>query len=362
MKKIICTALAFSVALSGITPIFSTQAKAKSKSVTVQELTNELNAKERNDYTLKEAESLFVNFLKSKNINFEVGSKEFTDYAITQFYSDDIDEDLLNTPHYDVITAYISEYVYAYETTIGTIDNEILDNLIKPSLRNTLNSDVFADIAIDDEKKDFNERLNIQKQKTIGEIEHEIANDETGENENKTNRLITLASTYSVSKAKAYAKKWYDGRNSSYEKYSNDCTNFTSQILRAGGKSMKKPSTINNVLNHDTDYWYYTQISRVGTLLNARSTSWSVVSDFYAYWSQKQSTKSSTSKSTLISYADEGDMIQFKKEGYTRYSHTMFVYDKADGTLYLSGHTDNYLKRNFKNISKAWVKYRVIKF
>ncbi|MFH0065814.1 amidase domain-containing protein [Peribacillus sp. NPDC056705] len=93
-----------------------------------------------------------------------------------------------------------------------------------------------------------------------------------------------------------------------------------------------------------------------------RSSSWVYVSDFYAFWSKTQSTKSSASKSTLISYEDEGDVIQFKKKHKTRYSHSMFVYEKSNGTLYLSGHTDNNLKRNFKNMSPDWIKYRVIKF
>ncbi|MGE6611911.1 hypothetical protein ACQKFG_15430 [Peribacillus sp. NPDC076916] len=54
--------------------------------------------------------------------------------------------------------------------------------------------------------------------------------------------------------------------------------------------------------------------------------------------------------------------MQFKKKHKTRYSHSIFVYEKSNSTLYLSGHTDNYLKRNFKNMSPDWIKYRVIKF
>ncbi|MFL0366230.1 amidase domain-containing protein [Pseudobacillus sp. 179-B 2D1 NHS] len=67
------------------------------------------------------------------------------------------------------------------------------------------------------------------------------------------------------------------------------------------------------------------------------------VSDFYTFWSKTQPTKASKNKQDLINYTEPDDVIQFKKDQATRYSHTMFVYSKGDGTLYLSGHTDNYL-------------------
>ncbi|WP_397443872.1 hypothetical protein [Peribacillus aracenensis] len=53
--------------------------------------------------------------------------------------------------------------------------------------------------------------------------------------------------------------------------------------------------------------------------------------------------------------------MQFKKKPKTRYSHSMFVYEKSNGTLYLPVHTDNYLKRNFKYMSPDWIKYRILK-
>ncbi|MFB7640466.1 amidase domain-containing protein, partial [Peribacillus butanolivorans] len=151
-------------------------------------------------------------------------------------------------------------------------------------------------------------------------------------------------------------------RNSfQYQSQNNDCTNFVSQILFAGGKSKKKPSPV-PASTSNTKYWYSYMNNDGKVPTFKKSTSWINVSDFYAFWSKTQSTKASTSKKTLISYAKVGDVIQFKKDSATRYSHSMFVYEKSDGTLYLSGHTSNYLKKNFKNIDKKWVKYRVIKF
>ncbi|RNC96166.1 amidase domain-containing protein [Lysinibacillus halotolerans] len=336
MKKITSLVFALTILLTGLTLIFGTNADA-----------NTISVKERSDYSLKEAELLFIDFLKNKNLNSEVGSEEFTKYAIEQFYSESMDADLLKSPYYGVLMAYISEYVYAYETTIKNTDNANFINDTK-------------DVEI---KAELNQKLAIQKEKTIGEVEREIAAEEAIAEATKTKNSAALASgTYNVTAAKAYAKKWWNGRNPNYESYSLDCTNFTSQILRAGGKNMKQPRTITPIVNSDTNYWYYTTVSRVGVPVDVRSSSWSVVSDFYAYWNKTQPTKASTSKSQLVTYADVGDMIQFMKKDATRYSHTMFVYKKGNSTLYLSGHTDNYLERNFYDISSIWVKYRVIKF
>ncbi|WRY49101.1 amidase domain-containing protein [Anaerostipes sp. PC18] len=38
-----------------------------------------------------------------------------------------------------------------------------------------------------------------------------------------------------------YALKWANSRNKKYKKHRNDCTNFVSQCVNAGGKKMNKP-------------------------------------------------------------------------------------------------------------------------
>ncbi|MBT2615079.1 MULTISPECIES: amidase domain-containing protein [unclassified Bacillus (in: firmicutes)] len=297
-----------------------------------------MNEKARENYTFKEAEDLFVSYLNEKKLDYPIGSSEFTNYVLDQEYGQ-ADEDLLQHSLYSVIAAYLSEYEYAYETTSSTDDLENTSTEINLEFINTL------------------ERL---RSKTIGEVEKSISAEEA---DSTIETGATILSAYSVSKAKDYAKKWYNSRNNfSYQSEGNDCTNFVSQIIYAGGKSKKKPSTIPGGIYGTTKYWYSYKYDGAKVPYFKRSSSWVNVSDFYAFWSKTQSTKSSTSKSTLISYADVGDVIQFKKKNKTRYSHSMFVYEKSNNTLYLSGHTDNYLKRNFKNISPEWIKYRVIKF
>lgn len=71
------------------------------------------------------------------------------------------------------------------------------------------------------------------------------------------------AYAYNVTNAVNYADTWAEARNPGYTQFSSDCTNFVSQVMRAGGASMN-----NN--------WFYN---------NSRSYSrtWSVADDFKWY-------------------------------------------------------------------------------
>lgn len=317
----------------------------------------------REEYTIAEAESLLVNYLKENSLNSEVGSPEFTGYVLKQEY-ENADSKLMEEPYYGVIAAYISEYVYAYETSVGISD----------------------ETSEEQAKEMIIEALEPLEEKTIEQIEDEIKTQEESQiiSLPKTTQITPIsvmsesvqaspfqmmegadytATAFSVSKAKTYAGKWWNSRNSfQYDSEDNDCTNFVSQILFASGKSKKAPSSVPAGTSRTTSYWYsyINDSGKVPTF--KKTTSWINVSDFYSFWNRTQATKASTNKQTLIDYADEGDVIQFRKKNDPRFSHTMFVYEKSGGTLYLSGHTSNYLKRNFKDISTDWVEYRVIKF
>lgn len=78
--------------------------------------------------------------------------------------------------------------------------------------------------------------------------------------------LVTAPQTayaYSATSAVNYADTWAEGRNPGYTQFSSDCTNFVSQVMRAGGAGMNGS-------------WYYN---------NSRSYSktWSVADDFKWY-------------------------------------------------------------------------------
>ncbi|MBK5461937.1 amidase domain-containing protein [Peribacillus sp. TH27] len=159
-----------------------------------------------------------------------------------------------------------------------------------------------------------------------------------------------------IADARAYAKKYYKNYNPSYPEYSQDCTNFVSQILNAGGKS-KVVSNSNAKLVSDNKYWYIKSLPKGG---KGRSASWTVVPDLYSHLTRKQKGYSSTSKSSIISNAKAGDVIQFKRSDSKRYTHSMWVYSKSSDNLKLSGHTDNHLERSF-NAIKGYKTYRIVK-
>lgn len=92
----------------------------------------------------------------------------------------------------------------------------------------------------------------------------------------------------------------------------------------------------------------------------SRSTSWTVVTDLYSHLVRTQVGYSSTSKSSIISNAKSGDVIQFKKSGADRYSHAMWIYEKQSKNLLLSGHTSDYWNRSFNAIT-GYASYRIVK-
>ena len=98
---------------------------------------------------------------------------------------------------------------------------------------------------------------------------------------------------YSPSKAANYAYKWGMKFNPQYANHTGqgDCTNFVSQCVHAGGKSMKKPLFLfhRRRISRTTSYWY--SIKRQEYHGNygppthwKESSSWTAVKDFYTYW------------------------------------------------------------------------------
>lgn len=76
------------------------------------------------------------------------------------------------------------------------------------------------------------------KNVTLGEMKEEIQKEEAeAEKAAKANSLdVETASTLSLANARAYAERYYQNYNYYYPSFSNDCTNFVSQILLASGE------------------------------------------------------------------------------------------------------------------------------
>ncbi|WP_257148911.1 amidase domain-containing protein, partial [Bacillus thuringiensis] len=90
-----------------------------------------------------------------------------------------------------------------------------------------------------------------------------------------------------IESALAYVQKWWNKRNPDYKIWDpNDCVNYVSQILIAGGFQEKTPPSIAfGGIDPDRNYWYS---KKEGTNSFTVSRTWINVEDFYTYWSKTQ--------------------------------------------------------------------------
>ncbi|TMF23991.1 MAG: hypothetical protein E6I28_11975 [Chloroflexi bacterium] len=66
-------------------------------------------------------------------------------------------------------------------------------------------------------------------------------------------RPANAIGNYNRSAAVAYADQWALSRNSNYPQFGNDCTNFASQVLQAGGYPQTNPGSY---FTCDPSLWY----------------------------------------------------------------------------------------------------------
>lgn len=103
--------------------------------------------------------------------------------------------------------------------------------------------------------------------------------------------------TNAVNYARAHAKKY---NTDAYKTIDQDCTNFISQCVNAGGVSMsvhtnhglKAPNTKNYVMDSNQNYWYHIKEQQPGLLGIKRtvyvySSTWSFVDQFRNYMVSK---------------------------------------------------------------------------
>ena len=178
---------------------------------------------------------------------------------------------------------------------------------------------------------------------------------------NPVNYVDPSGHKYSPSKAANYAYKWGNRRNSQYRSHIKDCTNFVSQCVYAGGKTMKKPKKkIPNGMKNTIYYWY--SIKYVIPPANYRwkeSSSWIGVSDFYNYWKNNgaQIIQCKTIK-ILNNKAKLGDIVQLN-EGKGWY-HSIIISKGRKGNWKYAGHSNNRKANSVKNIG-CRNKFRIIR-
>lgn len=182
-----------------------------------------------------------------------------------------------------------------------------------------------------------NSTYNSNNSKTIGEIREE--NQEQSERileaaaQAKINKIEPRFSSYNLYDARKYAEIYAITPNIEYYYFNQDCTNFASQILHAGG--MQK--------NDDWD---------PNILTGAGRMHWINAGGFTQYWSLMRGFDGAVCSSVneVKSNADVGDFISWQNKDTHSFYHVQFVQSKtADREIYCTQHTPNYYNVKFSS-------------
>ncbi|MRH45145.1 hypothetical protein GH741_21185 [Aquibacillus halophilus] len=144
-----------------------------------------------------------------------------------------------------------------------------------------------------------------------------------------------------------YAERWWNDYNPEYRRFDNDCTNYVSQCLRAGGAPMR------GAASKSVGWWYQN---------GQYSYSWAVAHSLRWYLSgsnQGLKGKELESPKELL----PGDVICYDFEGDGKWDHNTIVVNKdSDGMPLVNAHTNNSRQRYWSyEDSYAWTsdcKYR----
>lgn len=131
---------------------------------------------------------------------------------------------------------------------------------------------------------------------------------------------------YNRLEAVKYAERWWNSHNPVYKLFENDCTNFISQCLHAGGAPMR------GYPNRSKGWWYRS---------NNWSYSWSVANTMRWYLSgSKQGLRGEEVRAPELLIP--GDVICYDFDGDGRWQHNTIVVAKDEmGMPLVNAHTHN---------------------
>lgn len=145
---------------------------------------------------------------------------------------------------------------------------------------------------------------------------------------------VGILSTFNRIAARDYALRYWQNPNPNYRAFLEDCTNFISQAMRAGGWT-DVPGWY-----RDTRHWWYNWLVQTWSWVGVR------------HWFEFASVHSR--RTTLFSNPRslwEGEVLQvdFKNDGTM--NHSMIVTRKTASEIYLTYRTTNTLNRSFASLS-----------
>jgi hypothetical protein len=170
-------------------------------------------------------------------------------------------------------------------------------------------------------------------------------------NQSPTTQLVAgFNRTAVVNYAYAWATNGGTKRNPSYPDFvswwglgdSNDCTNFTSQAIKAGGALPAGTGSCDAEVTMAE--WYVKPSSGFCLSPWAWSTGWSTVVDFYKYHTQTKSnatwsTYTKNQLSQLRTAAMPGDIVQLQNSSGGAKWHSMVLTKKSGGEIYFTYHS-----------------------
>ena len=175
-------------------------------------------------------------------------------------------------------------------------------------------------------------------------------------------RAVNYALDHTVCGIDAYGNK--TGEEMTHTNYNlddyevftpNDCANFVSQALKAGGVSFKYGSNPFNKWYYDdskSPKWSKTWINAQDQFRFFRNNY--AISQKTMYGNQidgsASNVRNSSAYQSLISSLYEGDLIYFDHTNDGGHDHVMMVTDVQSGTVAVSGHTYNQLNNDLASV------------
>lgn len=169
--------------------------------------------------------------------------------------------------------------------------------------------------------------------------------------------------TYSPSKAVEYAKKWALAANPDYERFYEDCTNFVSQALLAGGWPMITSERVCDNPGDPLVWWYRRDACFHPFSKNTHcSRTWSVASFLFMFLN----ISGRATPAKRVWDLEPGDVLQ-KDYGDGLIKHTLLAVDKTEDNLYFASHTLDYAHEPFwgkggifeRNPGHNWFGFRI---
>ncbi len=154
-----------------------------------------------------------------------------------------------------------------------------------------------------------------------------------------------------------YARQYAIDENEDFKVFGNDCTNFISQALHAGGWETISRSGLRTTIQDDPDIWFYRHM----TWIYPESTEWATwtwtgVDEWYNF---ARNESGRTSSRGNIWWYVPGEILQANIDGLGDIDHSMVVTGKwtdANGStqIVLSYHTNNRLDKSIRDLLDVW--------